>query len=677
MNKFHKGKAAETSAEPIKTDAPFADDIQQACTGWFNQEFDAAKENMKVYRDNFAVYDDMIHCIRDKKNDYEPDIYLPEFTSRVLTYIGNFVAQYFGSRDYVETAGNYDDPRDIAEAKASKKLLNTILSDKDAHYFHKICRLLMFIEPNGFGVIKGGYNQRIEQDIVGYQPRTEYETNETGDILASDGTVYTDPYTQEPSAMTIQEPIFQPRIVKDKPIFDVYPLDRVYFDQSYAYSLQDKDYVYFETDYTLDQLYRDQDKFGYFNLERLRAKERLCEMDEAKKDYSVKGTAKVPDKKVSPSYTILERWGTWPVIVNERDDRARPVDYQPGIDASGNIDPRAENIECILAWAVSSDERIGVEQIRFQVSPHSKRPMVRFLCYVDAVRDCGFGDGETAKELQIAMNDTFNLSAYRTQMATKLSFKGRRWSHGLDENINLRPDKAILLENIDDLQEFKIMDDIQGGVVQLNTLGDRLNDVMATGPNARGIGGERKETATVGAIMDRRASIRIGLKSTTLEFVGFTEFYDMLLTLCNDFMLPQTLMNIIGSDLAQFYNPNRDDKFIPVSEALETEESKSFKIKMWDQILGRVVAIPNPKTPMVVNYILGQVLELMGGDFKHFKNFMFSEDQKANMLYMLATGSKGGQAQGGSTPNAPGGPMLPTNQTGLMQSMPEQMARGI
>ena len=673
MNKYHKKRTTGTSAEPIPTDAPFSDDIQQACTGWYNQEFTAAKENMQVYRDNYPVFDDMIHCIREKKNDYEPDIYLPEFTSRLLTYIGNFVSQYFNSRDYVETAGDYDNPRDVAEAKASKKLLNTLLNEKDAHYFHKICRLLMFVDPNGFGVIKGGYDQRIEQELVGYEPRTEYVTNKTGDLVATDGAIYSDAYTQQPATMTTTEPVFRPRVVKDRPMFDVYPLDRVYFDQSYAYSLQDKEYVYFEGDYSLDDLYRDQDKYGYFNLERLKAKERLCEMDESKKGYSVDETAMVPNKRVSPVYTILERWGKWPVIVNERDQVGKPIDYEPGLDETGNIKEGAENIECIIAWAVSGDERIGVEMIRFQVSPHSKRPMVRFLCYIDADKDCGFGDGETAKELQFAMNDTFNLSAYRTQMATKLGFKGKRWA-GIDEHIKLTPDRAILLENIDDLQEFKILDDIQGGVVQLNTLGDRMNDVMATGPNARGIGGERKETATVGSIMDRRASIRIGLKSTTLEFVGFTEFYDMLLTLCNDFMLPQTLVELIGPDLARFYNPNRDDKFVPVSQALETEESKAFKVKMLDQILGRVVALPNPKTPMVVNYLLGEVLETLGGDFKHFKKFMFSEDVEANMLYMLATGAKG-QGQG-STPNAPGGPMVPQNQAGLMQPMAEQMTRG-
>ena len=115
----------------------------------------------------------------------------------------------------------------------------------------------------------------------------------------------------------------------------------------------------------------------------------------------------------------------------------------------------------------------------------------------------------------------------------------------------------------------------------------------------------------------------------------------MILSLCNDFMLPETLENILGQD-AVFYNPERKDRFKPVSQAIETEASKNFKISMLDQVLGRVVNLAqnNPKGPAVVNYIIGQILEVMGGDFKHFKKFMFEEDPDTVLLYQLATGAK-------------------------------------
>jgi hypothetical protein len=185
-----------------------------------------------------------------------------------------------------------------------------------------------------------------------------------------------------------------------------------------------------------------------------------------------------------------------------------------------------------------------------------------------------------------------------------------------------------------------------------------------------GMPSDRAETATVGSIMNQRANIRLGMKTMNLEFIGFTELYDMLLTLCNDFMLPDTLEDIIG-EYAYAYNPKRKDRFKPVSQALETEETKQFKIKSWQSILGLVAPVQNPKTPMVINYILGQILELMGGSFSHFKKFMFDDNPESVVLYQLATGAKIPP-----TPPAPPSPgMPPSNQNGLPQGPQEQAVR--
>lgn len=671
---FNKGKSSKDKAgKDIPTDAPFSDELQEHVLDWLDREFSVAKRNMEPFHDAFRDFYDMIHCQRAKKKDYEPDIFLPEFTTRLLTQIGNFVAQYFQSRDFVETRVNSDDPRDVAEGRASKRLLNTLLGEKDAHYFHKLCRLLMFVTPGGFGVIKGGYDQQIEKVLAGYQPSVEYAKDDDGNILASDGTPFKDPYSQMPGKVVTQKPVYQDKVIKDRPTFDVYPITNVYYDQKYAYSLQDKEYIYFESEMTYDDLKRDEKRMGYFNLDRLKDIEPVPDPTEKNKPHSVDKKAEESAVRVSPSFRVLERWGAWPMTPITEDD-GTVTGYKPGMDDAGKLDPDVEHLEGIITYTASATGGDPVELIRFQKSPHTKRPAVRFLCYVDGVRDSGFGDGETSKELQIALNDTFNLSAFRTEMATRLSFKAKRWS-GIDENIQLSPNRAILLENIDDLQEFPIKDDIQGAMVQLNTLAGRMDDAMAAGANFRGMSGDRRETATVGAIMDQRADIRMSLKTSTLEYVGFTEFYDMLLTLCNDFMLPQTLMELIGQD-AYFYNPKRDDRFEPVSQSIETEESKQFKVKMYDQLLGRVVSIPNPKTPMVVNYIMGQVLELMGGEFKHFKKFMFEESPEANVLYQLATSMKQGQGQGQApTPNAVGGGAQ--NQYGMPQPGAEQAVRGV
>jgi hypothetical protein len=78
---------------------------------------------------------------------------------------------------------------------------------------------------------------------------------------------------------------------------------------------------------------------------------------------------------------------------------------------------------------------------------------------------------------------------------------------------------------------------------------------------------------------------------------------------------------------------------------------------------------------MVINYLIGMWLDVIGGEFKHFKRYMFEEDPETNLLYQIVTGAKGGQT-GAPTPNAPVGPEgAVQNQQGLPQGGMEQMIR--
>ena len=207
-------------------------------------------------------------------------------------------------------------------------------------------------------------------------------------------------------------------------------------------------------------------------------------------------------------------------------------------------------------------------------------------------------------------------------------------------------------------------------MVQNSMLSSRFDAAMATSAQTMGQSPDRAETATQAGIISQRAEVRISMKGTNLEFVGFTEFYDMLLTLCNDFMLPQTLETLVGEQ-AYLYNPQKMARFRPVSQALETEESKNYKMKMVPQLMGMVAQFPNPKTPMVMNYLIGMYLEASGKNWKHFEKFMFSEDPEINLLYQLVTGGQApAQQQQGQ---APGGGA--SNQTGIQQSTAEQGVR--
>ena len=326
---------------------------------------------------------------------------------------------------------------------------------------------------------------------------------------------------------------------------------------------------------------------------------------------------------------------------------------------------KAELLECIVTRAKTAETE---EIIGFRISPYNERPMVRWLCYVDPLKDTGFGDGEVNRELQVAIDDNWNLAFFRSKMAATPAFKGKKFS-GIDENIKITPEKVIMMENLEDLQEFQIMDNPNGSMLQHSVLTRAMDDSMASSSQDRGMPSQRKETATATVTMSNAANIRTGMKSMNLEFIGFTQFYRMILNLVNQFMLPETLIELIGED-AYFYQPNRNDKFKPVSQALESEESKQFKIQTWQSLFGIAASVPNPKTGMVLNFMLGQILDALGGDFKLMKKFMFEDSPQANALYQIMVGGGMGPQQ----PEPTGGG--PQNQTGLPQSTREQQVRG-
>jgi len=653
---------ARTKKKEPKSDWKVPEEVQTALLTHVSEELKIAQQNNQKLTEDFNAYYDMLHGVRESKpNEWESDIFLPEFESRLLTQVGNFVAQYFNSADYVETSDESSEPTDVAEAKASKRLLNKLLNDKEAYYYYKIVRLIMFVFTCGSGIVKGGYTQRIVNELSHYTQESEYITDPTtGDYIAEDGQPYLDPTIQKPAFQTIDMPVMKDRVDIDKPIFDVYPVTNVYVSPEYTYSLNDKEYVIFETEKTLDALKLEQEEMGYFNLDLLDKME--PEGQRGEKTYDKDGKLISQPKPPLKTFVLMERWGKYPVI-------EKNGEYVPGFEPDGSFSEDSTNEECIIYYIKEREKDDPVQVIGFRKSLHTKRPMVRFLCYVDMIKDAGFGDGEVNRELQKAINDNYNLMNYRTKLSITPAFKGKRFA--VDENIRISPEKVTLLENLTDLEEIKIQDNIQGGIIHQNLLASRMDYSMATAPQTMGASPDRAETATMASIVNQRANVRIGMKSMNLEFIGFTEFYDMLLTLCNDFMLPDTLVDLIGEEDAMAYNPKRKDKFKPVSQALETEESKQFKIKSWQGVLGMVASIQNPKTPQVVNYILGQVLELMGGSFKTFKKYMLEEDPTTMLLYTLATGSKGG-----ASPPAPP-PMAPQqNQQGLNQQPTEQMARG-
>jgi len=263
-------------------------------------------------------------------------------------------------------------------------------------------------------------------------------------------------------------------------------------------------------------------------------------------------------------------------------------------------------------------------------------------------------------------------------LATKPAFTGLK-GQDVPDKIQVFSEEVIKLDQMGDLQQLQIKGDISGSLQMAQLCSSGMDKLTGFSAPTQGASGNRRETATMGSIMDSRATIRMNLKNLNLEFIGLNELYDMLLTLCNDFMRPETLFKLIG-DYAKFYNPERKDKFKPVTQAIESEYNKSNKVKMLDSLIGKITPLAsiNPKTFTILNALLGMQLEAMGSEFTAFKRFLFEEDPKQIALWMLVNKQGTNKPSPGISP-MPSSPVAGavSNQQGIPMSGQEMQTRGI
>jgi hypothetical protein len=186
----------------------------------------------------------------------------------------------------------------------------------------------------------------------------------------------------------------------------------------------------------------------------------------------------------------------------------------------------------------------------------------------------------------------------------------------------------------------------------------KMQNVTSIFPNTMGNVGAASTTATAIAGAEQRTNIRTNYKSMTFENTFLVDLYWMIQHMTYRFAKPETGMKLMGEKVYDF-NPTRDYYYKPVSQSIETEQSKRSKIQLWTQVLGYISQIQHPDIVKHINYITGQIYSYMGDEFVNFKNKFLDENKPM----------EGGAGQLDQLGN-------PTsNQTGLPQSQGEQSAR--
>lgn len=607
---------------------------------------------------DFESLVDMLECRRNEK-DYEwmSDNFIPEMNSIVLTDSSQWANQYFQSRDFVEAKLDGDGPNDMNKAEAAKKLINKTLNDRDLYYYPKYIRLRTINALRGHCYILGWWEQELRQQEI---ELTVNALDETGQAII-----------QKPKKHTITRPVV------DRFNFDVLDPRNVFTDNKYSYSAQHKDWIIIRSEMSYDELKANEKKNGYINLDKVKqaVKDRRTQdkkTDTARETYAKEAESQINNTPVA-YFDVLDRYGKFWAIVAEKDSYGNPSVCTPGIDEQGMPLDNAELIEMIITFVVIGTTKI---MIRFEPTPFIDavgkpyKPIARGWCYIHPSKDEGLSDGKYMRELQIAINDTFNMASDRTKLATLPVFKGKKYSLEDNQTVYIEPEHVIELEDPNDLQELRITDNVNGALEQLGMLTSKMQQVTATYPHSMGaLPDKSSTTATAVAGADQRTNARANYKSLTFEYTFFNEFYWIILQMTHRFAHDETLVKMLGKD-AQFFDANADYTYTPVTSNIEAEYSKQKKIQLYDQSIGRISGLVQslPELIPIIARMVGRQMVLLGDEFNEIGP-MISNLAKAKPQKEGETPNQIKDLGAPATSNQAGSPILPMEAGARESSM--------
>lgn len=618
-------------------------EIQKQIVTDFMKEVTAGGSNNTDSNNDFESYIGLLGGQRDEKTyEWQSDIRIPEFTSHSLTQSSIDVGQYFQTRDFVEV--KIDDSSEEAKlsADAAKECVNRTLNQRDVHHYLKYVRAKAVSNLTGRVWIKCWWEQEFEERQTG----TQIEAEELDVDVNGEDLIYE---WQEPAVQEYEVPVFEEVAVKDNFQYDIWDQRNVFCDNGYAYSAQDKEWVIFRSEITMSELKALEEQNEYFNLDEIG---KAPETTETKQESYEKDKPSIPaDSKAETPFDLFERYGK--IWVTE--------DGKPGFDENGVRDDAVykEGIVTVIKDR-SREILIGYKETGFlDANGRPYRPIIRGLCYIDIVSDNGMGDGQNVRELQTAIDDTFNVSQDRTMFSTYPSFKAKKSS--IDDNSDLffEPMGFMKLDDVNDVQEFKINSDTVGALNQLSYLQDKMRQVDNINESTDGsMPSLASTTATAVGAATQNTNTRINYKSLTGEYTFLCDLYWMIQQMTYAFAQEETGMKLMGDKLVNF-NPSLEYYYTPLSQSIESEQSKIVKRREWMTAMQTAAQLQHPGAAKMINLCFMEFVKLMGDEYENAANAALNE--------------KIPMGQGNQAPQP--GQQPTSNEYGNMQSAPEMAAR--
>ena len=590
----------------------FSEDIEQVIAQIvLEKEYQVAQTNKVPENSDFESYIDLFDAERtEKEYDWMSDISIPEFSSHMLTQSSIDVSQYFQTRDFVETYIQDDSEEAIDAADAEEELINRTLNQKHLNHYQKFVRAKNINHLLGHVDLHCWWEQGYGIDRFNYE-------------------------------------VLDPR--------------NVFTDNRYTYSMQEKDWVTIRAEKSLQWLKDHADQFGYFNLDLLEDIKPSTDTDTKKEtlDRDSGGTQSYLNL-VSETYDVITRYGLFWIMPNGK----------PGVDKNGEVKKGAELKETVITYAMaaSSHVLIGFHEQPYEDAYGNKfKPVIRGLCYIHPTRDGGVGDAKYAKELQIAIDDTFNMGTDRTRLATMPTLKVKKYIVEDTDSLYFEPGHPMEVNDKDDITELKIEDNIQGAMLQMGILTGKMQQTTSIYPTTMGDipGGDPTATAVAGA--EQRSARRTNYKSQTFEYTCLTELYWMIGQMTWQFAKPGTGDMLMGDKQFNF-DPTLDYFYKPLSQSIETEERKDRKITQISTLLGYVMQMSHPDAPKIFNYYVVKIAELMGDEYSAVLDALLNPQTPLQP-------PEQGQGQGMALSGQPGAQEGPSNQYGIQQGALEMTTR--
>ena len=587
-----------------------------------DSEFATGKSNQSSMVSDYESYLDMLECIRSEKNyDWMSDVFYPEFASIINTNASMSASQYFQSRDFVEARLDSGDPKAAEKCRAAKNCVNKTLNMREIYHYPKYMRGRLI--NNLIGVVYAVENWTKERDANG-------------------------------------------NLVSDHYDYDIVDPANVVTDPSYVYNVQQKQWITFRCERTLDRLRTDAEDMGYFNLDIVESYLTKPEESETSREsFNNDGKEQLAAETPVRTVDILTRMGKmWCKVLSERPDDHFPLSVEP----AENGDKDARFIECVVAFAVVGGKSA---LIRFQPQmcrdPKGRayRPVLRGLCYIHPRKDSGLSAGKYLREMQIALNDTINMSNDRTKLSTFPTFVTRKYAFDDNDTFYIEPEHNIEVENVnEDIRELKISSDVQSAMQMFGLFKGGMEQIEAVYPTTMGGTGAASTTATAIAGSESRSNMRANYGSLTYEYTYLIDQYTHILWMTYQFAEQETAIKLMGQD-AFIFDPDADYNYEPITSNIEAEHSKDKKLQRYEQWLGRLGAFAqNPKIHVLVNHIFSRMFALQGDEPMTYIDKLLDEAPP--------------EPEGGAGPQAKDAKPTPTsNQTGQEMSGMEQSARGI